>query len=351
MANIPRLRSPGLWVLGSVVLAEEFESFDEVRPWLINAASGSTHAPSAQIVLGGAGLRVSGPSRLDSITIAVLAATGTLTVADNSTLIVSGGTTGGRIQVDGSGAVPGRIDVESSAEIRVKSGGFINVQSGGSLDVRGGFTLYTGAAAVVQTGVNINLNAGSTLLSNGAFYFASSTWPLLAPTRTWTRRSLLIATTTHNATSSDMPVDPNAVKTTISGGGDRIITRSTQRSSDYTLIEFPDVPEGQTITQIEISCIGFNAGTVGMTFPSFEAVRWRGTSRDSMSSITADTHILANWNITTVSTTITITSNAVINRDYQYGLMIYHGYYSGSPAGAAYFWNAVMTGTATDLRV
>lgn len=68
MAHFVRLRPSGFWTISTTVSPAEFEAFDERQFKSINGDDGGTWAPSSQIVLGGAGLRVTGPSRLDNAT-------------------------------------------------------------------------------------------------------------------------------------------------------------------------------------------------------------------------------------------------------------------------------------------
>ena len=354
MANIPRVRDPGLWVPGSVVLQEEFEAIDEIRPWLINADAGSTHAPTTQIVLGGSGLRVSGASRLDSITFAELAAGGRFNVVNDSVLHVAGGAIGGSIALDTGGAVPARIDLASGTSVRAASGSFIDVRAGASADITGALVLKTGAPGggmTAETGSVITLDAGSTANSSGDFYFSTSTWPKLSPARNWTRRSLLIATPTYNVGLGGPPTFPNSWKNAAAGLGDLIETRSTTAATDYTLVEFPYLPEAGTFSQVAITCIGASSGTGGMSFPQYQIVRWKGTTLDTMSALTADTHVLGNWNTLAITTAVAVNANATIDLSFHYGVMVYHAYYGGSPAGTAYFTDCVATGTAAEMRI
>lgn len=346
MANIPRVRDPGMWVPGSVVLPEEFEEFDEIRPWLINAYAGSSHAPLAQIELGGAGLRVSGPSRLDGITLAALAATGTFTVVNNSTLIVSGGAIGGLIRVDGHATVPGKIKLNgTNASLVVESGSFIQVKAGAALDINtsGTQTVY-GAFTVESTGT-VTLIASSTTLSHGSFTFSSSTYPALAPARDWERRSLAIAvctgTTDDSATGN---TTPDSWKLVRGGLLDRIFTKSTTSSANYTVVEFFDLPNGGTFEAIDITCMGADAGTAGMTFPNFQIIRWNGSVVENMSALTSDGHVLGDWT-TPLTTTVTVNAHATIDKAYRYGLKIVHSYYGSSAAGKAFYDECVAYGT------
>lgn len=346
MSNIPRIRAPGLWVAGSVVLPEEFEAIDEIRPWMINADGGSTNAPTVQIELGGQGLRVSGASRLDRITYGALAATGTFTVIDRSTLIVEGGANGGLIRLD-TGAVPGRIDLDgANTELRCKTGAFINVQAGGSLDVRGASTWYGTSTLTLNASAIWTFNAGATVNSSASFYFATGTWPKLSPARTWYRRSLFLAAYTYSAAR---PTGQNAWKVYDPGAGDLIETRPLTTGETF-LIEFDNLPNGGTLTQIEISCIGNGPGTLGMTFPQFQIIRWKGKVEETMSALVNDTHVLGNWDITPITTTITVTSNAVIDKSFRYGLKVTAAYYSGAPAASGFFYDCLATGTSDELQ-
>lgn len=347
MANIARIRDPGMWVAGSVVLPEEFEAIDEIRPWMINGADGSTNAPTVQIEIGGQGMRVSGPSRLDSITAATTAATGVVTISDNSRIDVLGGAVGGLIKL-GTGAVPARIDLDgANSELRVKTGTLINVQAGGALDVRGAATWYSGSTLTLNSGGTWTFNVGATVNSSAAFYFSTSTWPKLSPTRTWHRRSLTLAAYTYSATR---PTGQNAWKVYDPGAGDLIETRSLTTGETF-LIEFENLPNGGTMTQVDVSCIGNGPGTLGMTFPQFQIIRWRGKLEETMSALTSDTHVLGNWDITPITTTVTVTSNAVIDLSFRYALKVTAAYYSGSPAGTGFFFDCLASGTADEIHV
>lgn len=361
MSNIPRIRAPGLWVPGSVVLPEEFEAIDEIRPWMINADGGSTNAPTVQIELGGAGLRVSGPSRLDGITIGKTAATGTFTIVDRSTLVVEGGVFGGLIRID-TGAVPGRIDLDgANSELRCKTGTLIRVQSGGQLKVEAGgaadwygaATWYTGASATIQTGVTWTFNAGSAVNCSGEFYFSSSTWPKLSPTRNWERHSLLIGVCTGTDTVTAVPsgaTTPDSWKIVRGGSFDVIFAKETIDAADFTIIEFTNLPAGGTMTSATISCMGATGATITMTFPTYQFIRWDATAVTAMSALISDAHVLANWG-TTQPTTIPITSNAVIDLRYRYGLVVHHCFGASIPEGATYYLDCSAVGTAGTIQL
>lgn len=361
MANIARIRDPGMWVAGSVVLPEEFEAIDVIRPWMINGAFGSTNAPTVQIELGGQGLRVSGPSRLDAITLGKTAATGTFTISDRSTLIVEGGASGGLIRLD-TGAVPGRIDLDgSNTELRAKSGTLVRVQSGGQLKVEAGgaadwygaATWYTGASATIQTGVTWTFNAGSAVNCSGDFFFSSSTWPKLSPTRNWERHSLLIGVCTGTDTVTSVPsgaTTPDSWKIVRGGSFDVIFAQQTTDASDFTIIEFTNLPVGGTMTSATIVSMGTTGGTVTMTFPTYQFIRFTSTTITAMSALIPDAHVIANWG-TSQSTTIPITSNAVIDLRYRYGLVVHHCYGASIPEGATMYLDCAAVGTADTIQL
>ena len=88
-----------------------------------------------------------------------------------------------------------------------------------------------------------------------------------------------------------------------------------------------------------------------MTFPSFQVIRWQGATVDLMSALTNDTHILANWDTTPITTTIDVTSNEIIDSTYRYGVIVYHAYYSGSPAGAGFITDCVAIGRSGSMQL
>lgn len=138
---------------------------DSKLPDLIHAAGG-TWAPSAQIILGGSGINVTGPAYLPDMRTAALQSGNSLTVQSGGNLNLSSGgninansgshfylygtfhADGGDIALtsnsditlaSGSNAVIG-----NGADLEVESGGDINVASGGSLVMASGSDLTIG---------------------------------------------------------------------------------------------------------------------------------------------------------------------------------------------------------------
>src|SRR5690349_10439397 len=120
--NFNRVRWPGFWIPGSVVLPEELEALDDHQSKAVNGFEGSTHAPSGQqIVIGGLGLYVPAEATFDSLFSASLTpSTGRFTVTSGSFLDVA---SGGIAQLK----LGSRLDVLTGAELRVTNGSFINV--------------------------------------------------------------------------------------------------------------------------------------------------------------------------------------------------------------------------------
>lgn len=61
MGHFARVRAPGAWISLGPLHAAECETFDADLFKALNADDGGSWAPAAQIVLGGAGLKVNGP--------------------------------------------------------------------------------------------------------------------------------------------------------------------------------------------------------------------------------------------------------------------------------------------------
>lgn len=111
--TFPRLRAPGLWVTGSVLSAAELETLDDHQSKAIDGYAGGTWAPTSEIVLGGAGLHVTGLLKARQTTIEdgynVTFGIGT-TFNDNGTANFFGPTNikvGATATIDGTLAVPG----------------------------------------------------------------------------------------------------------------------------------------------------------------------------------------------------------------------------------------------------
>lgn len=150
-----RARAAGLWIPGSVVDQGEFEHLDDYS-YAVDGRGG-TYAPATQIVVGGAGLSLSGSAH---------EVTGTLTVASLALITIADG---GTIKANGSGAADITLKVVSNvALLDVESGASVRIKAGGSLDVFGALTLkkVSGPGSLTAEDTTaITLNSGAQIIA------------------------------------------------------------------------------------------------------------------------------------------------------------------------------------------
>ena len=65
--TFPRIRAPGLWVLGSVIAPAEMEEFDQHQFQAVDGYGGGAYAPTARLVIGGAGVDFTGGTGADPL--------------------------------------------------------------------------------------------------------------------------------------------------------------------------------------------------------------------------------------------------------------------------------------------
>lgn len=179
MAHNTRIRPGGFWVDASVVTDAEFEALDQAQFEAINGDDGGTWAPLSQIVLGGAGLRVTGPSRLDdAIRIDV---SGNLNLGSSSLLEqVAGGTSVfyGAVQIKDAAA---SIEVLGGAALSIDSTAAPSVVES-ELRMESGADVRLGANSEVKTAtargnlIPLPLNLRSRFETGGLG--AAATFPL-----------------------------------------------------------------------------------------------------------------------------------------------------------------------------
>ncbi len=161
MANIARIRLPGFWVPNSVVDPDEFEDLDEIRPWLANFSTGSSHTPSGFVTVGGSGFQFTGTGH-------EVAASGRVTVQSTGEIRVA---SGGLIRLDGTSA---DIDLKVTAGtplIDVGNGCAVRILSGGSLDVFGTATIKNTSgpgSIVMEANTSLAVNSAATVALNSA---------------------------------------------------------------------------------------------------------------------------------------------------------------------------------------
>lgn len=400
MANIARIRLPGFWIQNSVVDPDEFEALDEIRPWLANFTAGSSHTPSAFITVGGSGFQLTGTghevaasSRLN------VQSAGEIRLENGATVRVNG--TGGDIVLRVSSNVA-LLDVDTTARARILTGGSLEVYGDLTITNTDGpgaatwednttanfedgsvLTLESGAQMVVDDGGQIRV-AGQILLtadgditvpSAGQIQGASgsivtlagtnslsslalvggSTWPSLSTARAWERSSLDVAWCTFSAGqlegSAGEAMDIWSEQSDVSTGR-ALRTNPMGASGAFSVIQFREIPQYGVITEVAVKTKGIN-NTV-TAYPQFRIIRWRDgeAAYDTLSSLVTDGHSgTGNFDTTIVETTITPTSSpTVIDKVYNYGLLILHPYYTGLST-AVRIYNVKVTGTIATMRM
>lgn len=158
------------WQADATLTALELWQLDQNGESAVNGDDGGTWAPSAEIIIGGAGLEVQGP----------------LVVADcvnfeqtNGVLLISAPA----VLRIGSG---GLLEAVSGADVDIESGATLNVD--GTLDIGGGGDLNIFCTAEVESGGGIQFLSGSALAtaSGSGVLFSSGTTMTIACDHTQT---------------------------------------------------------------------------------------------------------------------------------------------------------------------
>lgn len=342
MANFNLLRAPGLWVNNSVVLDTEFAAFDEIRPKLINAAEGSTHAPTSPIIIGGSGMHITGPSLMADVQFATV--TGSLGVAENA-------------YIELSNASPGNdpAELQCGGIIRVMAGGLLRVELDGEVEHYGDFYMKSSSSVHVESGATLSVDSGGVMsvASGGSLsvfgtvtYFGTSNYPQLAA-RTVFRPSLRLASVPGTMPGAPLAWKENNTSTT---SGDKVVTASATSTSAaaYSLFEL-DVIDGAQLMSVAIKVKGVTGAGAGLNVPAYYIVRWQEDSPLSLvSNLAADDHTTGNW-LTTVTTFITPSSPHTIDKSYRYALQVYHPW-NASGGASMEVYNVRTTMTVTSLR-
>lgn len=147
MAHNTRIRADAAaWL--TVVLNTELYQMDTYAFESINGDQGGTWAPATKIIVGGAGVQITGAAIFDDLQ--------DCHVKTGETLTIDGG---GGLSVSSTGTITitsgANLDVNNGGDIEVKDGGDVNVQNGGRIN------LASGAIVDALSGSNINLQNGS----------------------------------------------------------------------------------------------------------------------------------------------------------------------------------------------
>ena len=363
MSAISRIRDEGGWPDGSVLLGAEMEAFDAARPKWINGTDGGTWAPTAQVILGGTGLRVTGDSRFDAITAAVLAASGTLTVANTSDLVVA---SGGDLIVQAGGD----LDIGTGAGVAtftVKSGSVANIAVGAALDARGATTFYgastttfntdslliQAASAVWSMGGFNTYSAGSAVAFNGTVTFGNSTNPNLAPNRAFEIHTLDAVPLTWD-TPGPPASNPDVwlIESDVNAPAPMVQTRAAPTTGHRHLLRFHGLIAGSSLTAVVVTTRG-SSGSSGLTRSTYRLIRYKGSAAaEDISFLTTDAHAsdASDWSTDILDTQLTMMSSPhQVDSTYTYAVLVNHPYQGAGAAMKIYDCKAV--GTFDKLRV
>jgi len=193
MAHNTRVRVDADWV--TTVLGSELRALDTGQFESINGDQGGTWAPAALIIIGGAGLQVTGPLTIDDLQNSHITNGHALTVDSGAYIHIA---SGGNVNVQGAGgftvdaagtgqingylyvANAGYIEVQSGGVINTLSGGNVNLQTGSQLRVYAGGSLQVDGTETVSSGGALTVQNGATLTVEGA-----GNWPQLTSQSEW----------------------------------------------------------------------------------------------------------------------------------------------------------------------
>lgn len=148
---------------------------------------------------------------------------------------------------------------------------------------------------------------------------------LVSPARTWTRHSFRMCGTTGTGVDPFSRTPDSIFWLDVSDKGPALYTRSVPSSAARTLIEFGELPHGQTISSVVLRTVGVLSTAAITTAASYKVVRWQSENDlEDMSSSVNDSHTTGNFHTTVLAQTVTVTSNSTIDKSYRYGVEITH---------------------------
>lgn len=342
MANFITVRVGGVWAGNSPLLSTEMAEIDSRWPKLINAADGSAHAPTTPIILGGQGLRMTGPTDIDGDVDQDAGSTwsmnGETRFLDNALLDMRVDSTqvfrlGSLLQIN-EGA-----EVQVAGDLAFGSTGTIS----GTAKVAPGASLSVDNTASLQMlgGSSFVMALGSTGTINGNVTWGNGLYPRVT-SRAVSRCEWRIAAVTYSGTAPDSP--RAWLETTLDGPA---IKTDDATSAHYFFVELLDLPDGGTLDSVTIRTLGV-AGNSSLTLPEYTLYRWgAGTTPAALGDV-EDAHNPALWT-SAVNTTLTPDSTVTIDRQYHYGVQVRAPYHA-SVAASMYILDFKSSSTIQDIR-
>jgi hypothetical protein len=398
-----RVRLPGLFISGSVVSPAEFEQLADLYGALDSA--GGTYALGAALILGGAGVHLSGANHH-------VLGSATLTVDSLGSIVVA---SGAMIKLDGTSAADIELKVSAGvASINVKAGAQIDVRESAGLNIYGLATLKdngggaggellvedtatiqlaSGAALAAADGATVtlsgttnvsstgtttwqnssNLASGSTAFAqwSGEWWFAktlkitsacdiiiqgTTNWIQYDTARPWERGVSRVTPLSFAGTSTG-PADPDIWEETSD-----LTTAVCARTSDRTasggksLLRLDPPPVGGIITGATITSKGTKSSSIASTLPTYRIVSWQDSSSagyTTHSDLTTDAGSIATFGLTETQTEIDATGTdeeRTVVAGRSYGLLVTHPYEAINQQGAR-FYEAHLLGTAAEQQI
>lgn len=295
MAHNAYIRVGGDWSLDNVVTSGEFATIDLRQFQAINGDLGGTWAPSSQIVVGGSGIRSTGPSRFDDVTY---------------------------------------LEMHVGGEIVLADGGFLTVSDGAAIVCENNST----ASIDMQSGSEMLVQSGATVTFDGA-----TNWPLLTPDRVVTRDHLRLggAVKENGSTLMDPSTEVAAVHPAMFAiGGSKVAGLISCARPDATtssvewIMAIEDPVDEATLSQVVIGSLGSSLLVVAPTY-TVQRVHLGTLVVDNLSVTTADAHLVAGTFSPPLLTSISCTTNNVINRSlYKYQILCT----TGTGTAPSHFW-------------
>lgn len=221
-----RIRFPGMWGVGSVVSAAEFEAIDAMRPDAIDGGAGGTYAPSALLSIGGLAVTLNPTTLTLSATAMAVSAPGTWTAAQTI-----------NANVALTGTLSGTISLSATTTLSA-------TQPAKNADPGGNNRLYSTNTAKAWAKITTD-GAGSYTIDDG-YNIASCTVAATYVEVTWARA---FATADYAPTvTAGIPFLPNAINATIG-----YLSQTTAK----TRIHFWDIVGAATLNPATNSVVFF----------------------------------------------------------------------------------------------
>ena len=353
----------------------------------INGDGGGTWAPSAFITVGGSGFQLTGTGHeIAGSARLTIQSLGELRVA-NGGLIKIDGTSGDirievvsnvaklTVQAGATLSSAGALDLESTCVMTAKSGSEIDLASGSSViaasgstiemqagstcSVAGDFDVESTGVTTWKSGSNLIGAAGAFLQWTPAAWFAdlncvSSSWPSLAPSRSWSRGAAVLIPMSYTGGATSGPSSPDiwTAQSNIKNSP-CYLTSDLDASGGASVLEFRDLPIGATITSVTITTRGTVVAGAASTLPTYRIVSWVDSNAADFtthSSLTTDGAVAATFPTVTTQTTIAATGSPTVTAGRRYGLLITHPYQAVTNQGMR-IYECTMNGTATSMRI